>query len=371
MRSSLSIFVLLHSALSAWSFSPKLPLTSFDRLHRHGRNLAVHPSSPRSRTRFDQSDDIQSSRVSNRLLSTNDDAVDSTLEVIDNLILKRLVRFANHVPALASLYYFGLISTSSMMGPSVAPIGEATLAGVLTKYVGMTSNAEFSAMFPTLVTPANPIFLVWPIISVLQLLTVSVSALKPGAPVLSQNDLSSLSLANLAATGWLILSSGAEAGLPPPLGCALVLPLVPLLSGYALRNPRYFSSTSPTFGKFVFQVFSSFTTIASFLALAVELQHGGRIPFFLGRPEFSAAAFLSLAAATVMRQRQGIARKFVTFGALGGILWRRVSLALADGFGRTALLGLAKSASFWGTSLITLWAFGRLLDSDDKYGDNL
>ena len=75
-----------------------------------------------------------------------------TLDMVDRFALNRVVRLANHAPALASLSYFGLISSSMMMGMS-APA--ATLRYVLTRAVGPTSNAAFSALFPTLVTPAS------------------------------------------------------------------------------------------------------------------------------------------------------------------------------------------------------------------------
>jgi len=57
---------------------------------------------------------------------------------------------------------------------------DTTLQNVLLKTVGATTNAEFAALFLTLVIPANFVFLVWPLIAFLQLITVTVSALLPG-----------------------------------------------------------------------------------------------------------------------------------------------------------------------------------------------
>ena len=67
----------------------------------------------------------------------------------DKYFLNRFIRISNHVPALLSLSYFGLISMASMMsmGPMAAGC-DATLQNVLTKTVGATTNAEFAALFP-------------------------------------------------------------------------------------------------------------------------------------------------------------------------------------------------------------------------------
>jgi len=93
----------------------------------------------------------------------------------DKYLLSRLIRIANHVPALMSLSYFGLISMASMMSMGPMKAGcDVTLSNVLTRTVGATTNAEFAALFPTLVTPASFVFLVWPLIAVLQLITVSI-----------------------------------------------------------------------------------------------------------------------------------------------------------------------------------------------------
>jgi len=152
--------------------------------------------------------------------------VSNVLKIFDTLILRRIIRIGNHMPALLSLSYFGLISMASMMsmGPMANGAAEATLSSVLVSTVGPTTNASFAAMFPTLVTPAPFVFLVWPLIAVLQLITVSVSALFPfgsnggngdgGSDVenkenefLSQSDLTALTVANLASAAWLFASS--------------------------------------------------------------------------------------------------------------------------------------------------------------------
>ena len=94
------------------------------------------------------------------------------LAKMDKLALQPLIRLGNHATAIASLAYFGLISTTMMsiaMGSGPAMKMVVTLKDVITRGVGPTSNAQFSAAFSTLVTPANFVFLIWPVISVLQL----------------------------------------------------------------------------------------------------------------------------------------------------------------------------------------------------------
>ena len=165
----------------------------------------------------------------------------AVLSTVDKVVLDRVIRVANHVPALASLSCeraaedsslqkclltacaqcalrftsfrcstdFGLISMTQMMAQQ--PSMMATFRAVITRAVGPTSNAMFSAMFSTLATPASFVFLIWPVIGALQLLTVLFSALRIGPP-LKQSELSALSLANVCATAWLIVSSNSLAG---------------------------------------------------------------------------------------------------------------------------------------------------------------
>ena len=251
--------------------------------------------------------------------------VSSTLQSIDNIATKPAIRLANHAPALGSLSWFGLVSTAMTMG-MLTPA--ATLQYVLTKGVGPTSNAAFANAFPTFVTPANFVFLIWPCIAVLQLVTVGISAFKLGGTRLTQQDLSALTLANIAGTTWLIVTSNSAPGALPALSLG-VLPLVPLLSGYPLRcaHPPFGARMPPPehwgvsahrgalsaivvagWSSIAFQVFSSFTTIASFLALAVELQHGGRVGFMLGRAELAAGIFLALIAGDERRAQPPASR---------------------------------------------------------------
>jgi len=279
------------------------------------------------------------------------------LAILDTYVLKRVIRIANHGPALLSLSYFFLISMASMMGmgPLTPTAGAAasatkvTLAAALTQTVGMTTNARFAELFPTLITPPGFVFLVWPIIAVLQLLTVVTSAIYPSDDeFLSQSELSSFTLANLCSAFWLLVSSNATVG-SLPLSSFAILPLVPIFSGYPLRN-------SPNFLLPSFQLFSSFTTLASFLAFTVELQHGGRVPYF-GKlsAEISGSVFLLLySGASLAVKNKTIVKRLVNFGALSGILAKRIAVVTA-GSVFSGILGLVSSVTFLGT--VGCWAW--------------
>lgn len=247
------------------------------------------------------------------------------LDKLDTEVVSRVLRFAAHAPAFGSLAYFGLISSTMMnMMTNVqmaAPV--ATLKAVITRGVGPTSQAAFSASFATLATPANFVFLIWPVISVLQAVTLLASALPfTGRAPLKQDTLTSLALANVFATLWLLASSNAMAG-ALPLASFVTLPFVPIFAGYPLRCP------TPPRGlqKIVFSVYSSFTTLASILAFAVELQYGGRLPIVGKLPaEAAACIFAGLAGIVVAQPKRTITKKAVNLLALTGILTRRVAL---------------------------------------------
>jgi hypothetical protein len=119
-----------------------------------------------------------------------------------------------------------------------------------------------------------------------------------------------------------------------PIASFLVLPLVPIFSGYPLTN-------KPKYILWAYQIFSSFTALASILAFTVEIQHGGRLPF-IGKvgAEVAGAAFLSLYsfASLAVADKSG-EKRLVNVGALGGILYNRVLAVMASGVGMFSLLG--------------------------------
>lgn len=273
-------------------------------------------------------------------------------------LTSRVIRVANHAPAFLSLLYFGLVSMSSMM-PNVMPV-KPTLASVLTQNVGPTTNRLFADYFPTLVTPPSFIFLVWPTIVVVQIATLVFSVLQPmkNEPILSQDDLTALSISNLAATRWLIVASQTAPGCLKLASC-LVLPLVPLFSGYPLRKMEGSSAMEFKFKSVIFQLYSSFTIIASLLALTVELQHGGRLPKLPA--EAAASVFLGLYFLMVsMKNKSGI-KKIVQAGAISGIAVKRVQECMARGASGGVFESLV-SISFLGTLFVSFKAMQKLVE---------
>ena len=292
----------------------------------------------------------------------SDKTIRESLDKVDNVLLSRLVRVGNHIPAAASLAYFGLVSMASMM-PAMHAQLRPTLTSVLTQAVGATTNAQFAAYFPTLVTPPSFIFLVWPLIATVQFVTIAISAFLTKTPLLSQDTLTALSLTNLASSSWLLVSSSASPG-ALPLASFSVLPLVPWFAAYPLRRLMGIRSADkesigtnekteadkPTLQNFVFQLYSGFTTLAAILAFAVELQHGGRVPFVKDRPEVAAFVFLALSNFVVNRSRS-VVRKTVNTVAICGILWKRIGMGLP----------ILTSFSFYGTAFVAINAIQKLV----------
>ena len=287
--------------------------------------------------------------------------VKSGLKTIDTNVLKRVIRIGNHLPTLITLIYFGLISMVSNMHVTTNDL--SPLASALARPIGPTTSAEFSSFFPTKVTPATFVFYAWPLISMLQLLTVGISALRAGRPLLSHGDLTCLSVGNMLAAAWLVVSSR-TLGSVLPLASVLILPLVPLITGFPLRNMR----TTPIKANWrnsAYQLYSSFTTIASLLAMAVELQYGGRVPFLGGRGEVVAAIFLSMYTFVVRYPGQGYIKRYVNAIAMGGIVTKRVMDGLT--------LKSALSVSFLGSCGVLFYALKKLPNQvdDDEWEGNV
>lgn len=304
------------------------------------------------------------------------DGASEALKFADQNVLARIFRIADHAPALLSLSYFGLISMASMMnaGPMAvvdsAAAAEATLSSVLVKVVGPTTNSAFAAAFPTFVTPAASVFLVWPLIAALQLIAVTSSALRSALDpdgeeeeILDRDDLTSLTIANLFSSAWLVASSNASVGNLPVASC-LLLPFVPLFAGRPSRmRTRARRGTRKRKVPWAFQVYAGFTTLASILAFTVEIQYGGRVPI-IGNvgSELGGAVFLSLySLASLAAPEKTLAKKLVNFGALTGILARRVAASVAAAGTGWFGGGLFLSISFWGTVGCWAWSLRELL----------
>ena len=109
----------------------------------------------------------------------------------------------------------------------------------------------------------------------------------------------------------------------------------------------------------IFQLYSSFTTIASFLALTVELQHGGRLPKLPA--EAAASVFLALYFLIVSMKNKSRIKKVVQAGAITGIAIKRVQECMVGGVSR-GVSELLLSVSFLGTLFVSVKAIQKLAD---------
>ena len=169
-------------------------------------------------------------------------------------------------------------------------------------------------------------------------------------------------------------SGAAEGLLPTSATPRAARALVPRPRGGTTTTSSHARATQ------VFEVFSSFTTLASFLAFAVELQYGGRIPFFAGRTELCSLVFLGLTGAVVSLPKRTMIKKVpqlplrpcvvhgrtlqsgsrrpvpceqaVNLLALSGILYQRITAPAS------ALLSLSFAATLacWGLAVKQLLA---------------
>jgi hypothetical protein len=208
------------------------------------------------------------------------------------------------------------------------------------------------------VTPPGFIFLIWPTIAVVQIATLLYSALQPmkKEAVLTQDNLTALAISNLAATWWLISASQTAPG-SLTISSFLILPLVPLFSGLPLRketdDPTRFNVKNC-----IFQLFSSFTIIASFLGLAVELQHGGRLLPKVPA-EVAASVFLGLYYLVISMKKKSKVKKVVQAGAITGIALKRIQEGMT--WGAAGVGELFLSVSFLGTLVVAIKAINNLL----------
>ena len=178
------------------------------------------------------------------------------LNTLDTVIGKPASHAAQHAPAIASLAYLGALATGVSLPSGVVGLRPlAATAGAIVKGSLQEPLAikGVGAAYATLATPAQLIWLAWPVVSLAQLCALAFSLLRParmyrppkyleplqavaGAPM-SPADLAALTLANGCAIAWLSLAQGAASGrLPLPLGCSLLLPLLAFFAGQPLRK---------------------------------------------------------------------------------------------------------------------------------------
>ena len=323
------------------------------------------------------------------------------LDKLDRAIGMPSIRVAAHAPALATLAYFGLVATGLDLGTMGPRALARTVRTVITRVGSLPTGAAASSAFATLVTPAHFVFVAWRLIWFVQLATIAFSLLRPaksfkrqpvvwriaGGPM-TQTQLSALTLANGCAAYWLLAIGSTVKG-RLPFTSTLALLLVPFFAGLPLRD----SGSMSTPYRPAFELLSSFGMLAGFVAVAAELQYGGRlglltqlsVPFTEIKPlaklavpaalnpEAAASSFVALTAAAVSLANRCLVRRATTVFALTGILASRLAPAVAVGLappfvhlakpGLKALQPMLGSPSFLATLACWGWAVQRLMAS--------
>lgn len=267
-------------------------------------------------------DDMDFTSTVNDMANDIVDQAEQVLETVDNNIVDRGVRLLNHVPVLYTLREFGRAVSSARFGIDAAP---EVFAGTVTS--------------PALLNLPSYALYVWPLIAISQLAEVAVSGLAGDESELSQTDITSLSVANVAA-----MKAITSARPLPWLAAAGVLSAIPL---------RKSGDNDATLKTAPFQLMSSFATVTSLLTLTSRAS--GVIPDFRFKGEVISSAALFLYYGLVNREGNGLTRRAVNFGAIAAITASR--LIAIGGLSRDLL-----SASLLGAGLITWRAGKKLMD---------
>lgn len=235
--------------------------------------------------------------LTNKVTDATDDIIEraeSALDKVDDVVVNRAMRFVDHAPVLATLFYYGKQAASTNMGIDAAPAVFASAVAT-----------------PALLAVPTWIYYIWPAVSVIQLASVAKSALDDDGNELSQGDISALAVSNICAAKALTSSN--------PL---IYLALTSIVSAAPLRGA---SSTDVTIHNAAFQIMSSFTAVAAILAGVAQLPTW--LPFFDGKGELTATIGVALYYLIASRDANTTVKKAVNAGVLGGIIWGRLATA--------------------------------------------
>lgn len=214
---------------------------------------------------------------------------EAVIEKADSLVLKRAMRFVNHLPAYYTLQKFAIAAGSCKLGVDAAA-------------------SVFSYSSPSLLP--LPVWLnnIWKLSCIFQVGSLTKSALASDEDELSQSDITSLAAANFAAAK--ALSSGSLQWLVA----------TSILSSYSARSG---ASSDLTIHNGSIQLISSFTTVAAILGVTAALPNV--VPFLGGQQELLAVIGLASAYAVSTRAGNGTVKKVVNASVIGGILLSKIA----------------------------------------------
>lgn len=235
--------------------------------------------------------------LTNKVTDVADDIVErseNALDKVDDIVINRAMRFVDHAPVLATLFYYGKQAASTKFGIDAAP--DVFASAVAT---------------PALLAVPSWVYYVWPVISIIQLASVAKSALDDDGNELSQGDISALAVSNICAAKALTSSN--------PL---IYLALTSIVSAAPLRGA---SNNDVTLHNAAFQIMSSFTAVASILVGTAMLPQW--LPFFDGKAELTATIGVGLYYFLAYRDANTTVKKSVNAGVIGAIIWNRLATA--------------------------------------------
>lgn len=254
-----------------------------------------------------------------------DEVISKTEELVgkaDDVVLKRAMRFADHAPILITLRMLAeKAGDASKLGVNIHPA---------------------SAVASPLAIPGWSGY-VWSIIAICQLASVAKSTLADGGNDLSQQDITTLSVSNYAASQAL--------GSANPLASTAALALV---SGYAAREGN--GAGEVTIHNAALQLMSSFATVLTVMGGVSAL--AARVGLLDGRTEIVRTLAVGAYYLLVNRAGNSTVKKSVNAGILGGYLWARMA-ASGIAFTTSSLL----SVSLVGAAYVTFLAVMKVKDA--------
>lgn len=213
----------------------------------------------------------------------------------DGLLLRRVMRVVNHLPAVVTLKAFAEAAGSSKYGVDVAA-------------------STFSYSAPSLLSVPTWIGNVWSVVCVAQIASLAKSALASDGDEVDQAGVSALAASNYAAAQVL--------GSATPLRWLVA---TSVLSSFGARNNNNNNSGGGdlTVHSASSQLMSGLTTAVAVLGVVAALPTV--VPFLGNQPELLAGIGLVAFYGLVSREGNGLVKKVVNAAVVGGILASRVA----------------------------------------------
>lgn len=271
--------------------------------------------------------------LKNAVTDVTDDVLSKTEELIgkgDKVVMKRAMRIVDHAPILYTLRMLAeKAGDASKFGINMAPV--APVASPL-------AIPGWSAY-------------IWSIIAICQLAAVAKSALADDSNDLSQADISTLAVSNLAAAK--AIGSGGN-----PLAYTAALALV---SGYGARQGN--ASGDVTLQNAAIQLMSSFATVLTVMGGVSAL--AARIGLLDGRTEIVRTVAVAAYYLLAVRKDNTTVKKAVNAGIIGGYMWARMA-ASGIAFSTSSLLSVSLVGAAYVTFISVMQVKNAVMDTAEE-----